>query len=284
MLNLDRLSRLRTLGRAAFAIAVCGASSALAQTGNPTTGATLYAQRAAPGSGVSCQDCHGFAGPFRALRLAGLNEAAVFARVNGAIQGNTGQMATFSSWMTAQQRTDVAAYIVIAPAPTPPPPFAPLPTPTATPSPVMFSSTEVGSTSATVTVLVTNNNTVAATFANPAVAPSTGHVSDFKSAPVTAGLTECPVSGGTLEPGMSCSIGAQFAPTVSGSRSATWNVRFTGNVPTRELTLQGTATAAATATAPPSNSANAPSGGGALGWMNLLGMLVLLGVARNRGR
>jgi hypothetical protein len=65
-------------------------------------------------------------------------------------------------------------------------------------------------------------------------------------------------------------------------RSATER-RFTGNVPTRELTLQGTATAAATAPAPPSNSANAPSGGGALGWMNLLGMLVLLGVARNRG-
>jgi trimeric autotransporter adhesin len=282
MLNLDRLFRLRTLRRAAFAIAVCCASSALAQTGNPTTGATLYAQRAAPGSGVSCQDCHGFAGNFRALRLAGLNEAAVFARVDGAIRGNTGQMATFSSWMTAQQRTDVAAYIVTAPAPTPPPPFAPLPTPTATPSPVMFSSTEVGSTSATVTVLVTNNSTIAATFANPAVVPSTGHVGDFKSAPVAAGLTECPISGGTLEPGVSCSIGAQFAPTVSGSRSATWNVRFTGNVPARELTLQGTANAATTP-APPSNSANAPSGGGALGWMNLLGMLVLLGVARNRG-
>ena len=89
MLNLDRLSRLRTLRHAAFAIAVCGASSALAQAGNPTAGATLYAQRAAPGSGVSCQDCHGFAGIFRGVRLAGLNEAAVFARVDGAIRGNT---------------------------------------------------------------------------------------------------------------------------------------------------------------------------------------------------
>ena len=279
MLKLDRLFRLRPLLHVLFAIAAYGTSSALAQTGNPTSGATLYTQRS-PGSGVSCQDCHGFAGPFRNLRLAGLNEAAVFGRVDGAIRGNTGQMATFSSWMTQQQRADVAAYIVIAPLPTPPLPFAPLPTPTATPSPVMFSSTEVGNTSATVTVLVTNNSSVAATFGNPAVAPSTGHVDDFKSAPVAAGLTACPISGGTLEPGTSCSIGAQFVPTTSGSRSATWNIRFTGNVPARELTLQGTATAAP-APAPPSNSANAPSGG-ALGWINLLGMLVLLGAARKR--
>jgi hypothetical protein len=86
---------------------------------------------------------------------------------------------------------------------------------------------------------------------------------------------------------MSCSIGAQFVPTAAGARTATWNVNFVGSpsVPAREVTLQGTATGAAAAPAPTS-SANAPTnaGAGALGWINLLGLLTLLGVSRKRRR
>ncbi len=284
MLNRRDLFRLRSLPHAALAIVACSATGALAQ-GVAANGATLYVQPV-PAGGASCQNCHGFAGTFRASQFAGQTEAQILGAINGAIADvNTG-MGAFSVW-TPQQRSDVAAHILVAPAPTPPPPFAPLPTPTASPNTVMFGSTAVGATSATVNVLLTNTNGVAVTLANPMVAPGTGQVGDFRTALVPAGTTAC-INSGVLEAGASCSIGAQFVPTAAGARSATWNVNFTGNVPARPLTLQGTATAAGAPApgSPAPTSANAPvnAGAGALGWMQLFGLFALLGAAITRRR
>lgn len=287
MLNRQKLFSLRALLHAVLAIAACGATSALAQ-GNAANGATLYTQRLAGvpiagQAGISCQDCHGFAGTFRDLRFAGLNEAAILGRINAAINGDAGMiMGRYSAYTT--QRSDLAAHLVVAITPPPPPPFAPLPTPSAAPSPVMFSSTAVGATSATIAILLTNSASIAITLGNPHVVPATGQIGDFRSATVPAGQTAC-VNSAVLQPGTSCSIGAQFVPTAAGSRTATWNVNFVGNVPTREVTLQGTATGAGTTSAPTS-SANAPlnAGAGALGWLNLLGLLALLGVSGTRRR
>jgi mono/diheme cytochrome c family protein len=284
MLNRLTLSHLRNLLYIVVAIAACGATSALAQ-GNAANGATLYVQRAAGvpivgQPGISCQDCHGFAGTFRDLRFPGASEATILAAINSAINGNAGAvMGGFSVW-TQQQRSDVAAHLVVAITPPPPPPFAPLPTPSAAPSPVMFSSTAVGTASATIAILLTNSAGTAVTLGNPHVVPATGQIGDFRSAVVPTGQTAC-ANGFILQPGTSCSIGAQFVPTATGARTATWNVTFVGNVPSREVTLQGTATGVGTS---PTTSANAPlnAGAGALGWINLLGLLVLLGVSRTR--
>jgi len=285
MLNRRPLFRMRTLLHAVLAVAACSATGALAQVGNPATGGTLYVQKTLIGGAqLSCQDCHGFAGTFRDLRFPGLNEAAIRGRIQTAINGNAGMvMGTYSVW-TPQQISDVAAHLVAAVTPPPPPPFAPLPTPTAAPSPVMFSSTAVGATSATIAILLTNSAATAITLGNPHVVPATGQIGDFRSATVPTGQTAC-VNGTVLQPGTSCSIAAQFVPTAAGSRTATWNVNFVGNVPTREVTLQGTATGAGTSSAPTS-SANAPlnAGAGALGWLNLLGLLALLGVSGKRRR
>ena len=287
MLKRHQLFRLRGLPHAALAIVACSATSALAQ-GNAANGATLYVQKVTiMGAQLSCQDCHGFAGSFRVSRFPGSTEAQILATINGAIGANSGGMGVYSTW-TAQQRTDVAAHILAAPAPTPPPPFQPLPTPTASPNTVMFGSTAVGSTSATVTALITNGATNAATVSvgNPAVTNGTGQVGDFRPAAPPASVTAC-TPGLVLQPGMSCSIGAQFVPTAAGARTATWNVNFVGSpsVPAREVTLQGTATGSATAPAP-TTSANAPlnAGAGALGWMQLLGLFALLGAAVTRRR
>ena len=185
---------------------------------------------------------------------------------------------------TAQKTSDVAAHLVVAVTPPPPPPFAPLPTPSATPSPVAFPSTAVGATSAQIPVLLTNTAGTAVTLGNPAVNPGTGQVANFRSATVAAGQTAC-VNGGVLQPGASCSIGFEFVPTTAGASTATYRVTFVGNVPARDITLQGTATGAGGSTAPTS-SANAPlnAGAGALGWLNLLGLLALLGLSRSRRR
>jgi cytochrome c553 len=285
MLSRHTLFRLRNLLHAVLAVAACTATSALAQ-GNAANGATLYVQKVTiMGAQLSCQDCHGFAGTFRVSRFPGSTEAQILATINGAIGGDSGGMSVYSTW-TQQQRSDVAAHILAAPAPTPPPPNAPLPTPTASPNTVMFGSTAVGATSATVTVLLTNGSSNAATISlgNPAVSNGTGQVGDFRPAAPPPNVTAC-TTGLVLNAGMSCSIGAQFVPTAAGARTATWNVNFVGSpsVPAREVTLQGTATGTASA---PTSSANAPlnAGAGALGWINLLGLLVLLGFSGTRRR
>ena len=287
MLTRKKLFSLRTLLHVALAITACSGTSALAQ-GSAANGATLYVQRLngvpfAGQAGVSCQDCHGPAGTFRDFRFAGLNEAAIVGRISAAINGNAGQvMGAYSAYTT--QRNDLAAHLVAAITPPPPPPLAPLPTPNAQPSPVVFSSTAVGAASATIAIFLSNSHTAAITLGNPHVVPATGQVGDFRSAAVPAGQTAC-ANGAVLQPGANCLIGVQFAPTATGSRTATWNVNFVGNVPMREITLQGTATGPGTSSAPTS-SANAPlnAGAGALGWMNLLGLLALLGVSRSRRR
>ena len=287
MLKRQQLFRLRNLPHAAIALAACSATGALAQTGNAANGATLYVQNVnIMGSMLNCQSCHGFAGTFRVIRFPGSTEAQIAATISGAINANSGGMGAYSSW-TAQQRADVAAHILAAPAPTPPPPFAPLPTPTASPNTVMFASTAVGASSPTVTVLITNSSGANMSLGNPAVTNGTGQVGDFRPAAPPANVTAC-TNGLMLNAGMSCSIGAQFVPTASGARTATWNVNFVGSpsVPAREVTLQGTATGSAGSAPAPTTSANAPlnSGAGALGWMQLLGLFGLLGAAITRRR
>ena len=289
MLNRHASLRLRHLFHIAVAIAAFGATSALAQ-GNAANGATLYVQKITIGGAqLSCQDCHGFPGTFRDARFAGSSEAAILGAINTAINGNAGGnagnivMGAYSVW-TQQQRSDVAAHMVVAITPPAPPPFAPLPTPTAAPGTVMFNATAVGTTSAATTVLLTNTAGTAVTLGNPAVVPATGQTGDFRNGTVPAGQVAC-ANSLVLQPGTSCSIAAQFAPTAAGARTATWTVNFVGNVPPRTVTLQGTATGAGTSPAPTS-SANAPlnAGAGALGWLNLLGLLLLLGISRTRRR
>ena len=283
MLNRHQLFRLRSLLHAVLAIAICGASTgAFAQAGVPANGAIAYTEKVA---GSSCQDCHGFAGTFRDQKFPGANEATIRASVQAAIN-NQVMMAAFRNlpW-TAQKTSDVAAHLVVAVTPPPPPPFAPLPTPTAAPSPVTFPSTAVGAISAPVAILLTNTAGTAVTLGNPAVNPSTGQVANFRSATVSAATQTACVNGGLMQPGASCSIGFEFVPTTTGSSTATWRVSFVGNVPPRDITLQGTATGVGGSPAPTS-SANAPlnAGAGALGWINLLGLLALLGIGRARRR
>ena len=283
MLTRQKLFSLRTLLHTVLAFAACSATSAFAQ-GNATAGATAYEERVA---GASCKDCHGFGGNFRVLEFgAGATEVMIRTGIQAAITGNAGGlMAPFQNapWST-QKTADVAAYLFVAvPEPTPPP-FAPLPTPTAAPSPVAFPSTAVGATSVPIAVVLTNSAGTAITLGNPAVNPSTGQVANFRTATVAAGQTAC-VNGGVMQPGASCSLGFEFVPTTAGASTAVFRVTFVGNVPARDITLQGTASGAGGSTAPTS-SANAPlnAGAGALGWINLLGLLALLGVSRARRR
>jgi mono/diheme cytochrome c family protein len=281
MLTRQKLFSLRTLLHVWLVVATCGTTNVYAQAGVPANGATAYTERV---GGSSCQDCHGFAGTFRDLQFPGANEATIRAAIQAAITNEPIMAAFRNAPWSAQKTSDVAAHLVVAVTPPPPPPFAPLPTPAATPSPVAFPSTAVGATSAQIPVLLTNSAGTAVTLGNPAVNPGTGQVANFRSATVAAGQTAC-VNGGVIQPGASCALGFEFVPTTAGGSTATFRVTFVGNVPAREITLQGTATGAGGSTAPTS-SANAPlnAGAGALGWMNLIGLFALLGLSWARRR
>jgi hypothetical protein len=128
-------------------------------------------------------------------------------------------------------------------------------------------------------VLVTNSTTAAVKFSTPAITPPTGKISEFVATTAPQGSTNC-VPGYRLEPGTSCSFGVRFAPLASGVRTETWSIKFDDNVPARDLTLEGTAIAAAGS----AESDDEDGGGGALGLGTLFGLAGLAAVARLRRR
>lgn len=288
---------LPVLLRTVFAIAASASLGvALAQTGNAATGAGLFS--------TNCKSCHyGDAYLYRQARFPTATETQVLGQINSNIAGQVVMRAISTLVaLTAQQRADIAAHIVTAQPAPPPPPFAlppgstpPPPStitpPVASPNPAVFGSTAVGSTSAVVGVLFTNTTSATVTFADPAVTATAGDTGDFLNSPSpTTGPAACLAAGSSLAPGMTCSFGAQFKPTVAGTRSATWTVNFMGGVAARTLTLSGTATAAtatpAPAPAPAPTAANAPTdgGGGAFGWLTLFGLLGFLACGTLRPR
>lgn len=297
MSNRKALLHLRTLPPAVVALAAAGfSSSALAQS--VTNGETLYKQKFTfpVTGGVACQDCHGPAYIFKA--------AASAAAISGAISADRGGMRALQSpVLTTAQIADIAAYVAQAAPPTTPPlalppgspPPAPAPAPAPpppsgaapaiTPKPAMFSSTQVGSYSATLGIQVTNSSTSTLTFAIPALVPPSGTSSEFVPTAAPSGTTNC-LPGGQLAPGTSCSFGVQFAPLSAGTRTEKWTINFASGAAAQEVTLEGTAIAgsgtASSPTAAPT-AANAPTGGGgALGWLGLAGLLGLLGIAPRR--
>lgn len=298
MSNRKALLHLRSLPPAVLALAATGISgSALAQS--VTNGETLYKQKFTfpVTGGVACSDCHGPAYIFKAASTAGA--------ISGAISADRGGMRALQSMLTTTQIADIAAYVAQAAPPTtpplvlppgsPPPAPAPAPTPAPpppsgtapaiTPKPAMFSSTEVGKYSATLGIQVTNGSTSTLVFSIPALVPPAGANSEFVPTAAPSGTTNC-LPGGQLAPGTSCSFGVQFAPLAAGTRSETWSIKFENSVAAQDVTLEGTAIAStgggSSPTAAPTSSANAPGGGGALGWLGLAGLLAVLGIAPRR--
>ncbi len=300
MSNRKSLFHLRSLPPTVAALAVVGLSgSALAQVGNPTTGATLYKTPVAIPNGVplACENCHGAASVFNIRE--GTDPAAIVGRMSAAIAapGNGKSMNQYAVW-SPQMRADVASYIATSTAAPPPPPLtlppgtpapAPAPatpappstTPTTSPDVARFSSIEIGKESATSGVLVTNSTTAAVKFATPAFVPPAGKPSEFASTIAPQGSTNC-VPGYRLEPGTSCSFGVRFAPLASGVRTETWSIKFENNVPSRDITLEGTAIASAASASGTDDSED--GGGGALGLGAVFGLAGLAALGRLRRR
>ena len=144
MSNRKSLFHLRSLPPTVAALAVVGLSgSALAQVGNPTTGATLYKTPVAIPNGVplACENCHGAANIFNIRE--GTDAAAIVGRMSAAIAapGNGKSMNQYAVW-TPQMRADVASYIASATSAAPPPP--PLTLPPGTPAPAPAPAPDAG--------------------------------------------------------------------------------------------------------------------------------------------
>ena len=104
-----------------------------------------------------------------------------------------------------------------------------------------FPSTALGKTAAAVQVVVTNTGNSQLTLAGTAW--SGANPGDFKIDPVS---TTCVLTtGSVLASGQTCNIGFLFAPTVVGSRAATFNLQSNTFAGVNQILLSGSAVAAA---------------------------------------
>jgi mono/diheme cytochrome c family protein len=207
---------LRTILVAGLALAP--AIPALA-TGNCVNGKALYA---APVSGLSCasNSCH------KADPSSGANKIQNGAnnptKIANAINGGVAEMAIFKGKFTASDLDDLATWI--ADAPTCPASGAAIIT--VAPASFTFAAAQnVGSTSASTTITVSNTGTASATGLS--IANSNG--AEFPATNTCAA---------TLANGASCTISASFSPTAAGSRSATLTVNSSAGATT--VSLSGT--------------------------------------------
>jgi hypothetical protein len=116
-------------------------------------------------------------------------------------------------------------------------------------SSVSFGSETVGAASAPQSVKVTNSGSATLSFTS--VGLSGANVADFALVSSAPGTT-CPLTGGSLAVSSSCSVAIKFTPQAPGSEAA--SVVFTDNAApgSQQVTLSGTATAAASLQASPS--------------------------------
>lgn len=268
-----------------FLAAMLIAPAALAQSGNFANGQALWNAR-------TCEDCHEYlnATGLQAVRDqiaqrvtlgAGLNFAKSFSALMAALNGidldndATGMDGIFpSGTFSAAQIADLATYIANMPNPAPVLSYTPFPGP-------VFPATAAGAI-ASQAITVTNSGTAPLVFANNGAA-------QIASGPYAAdySVTGAQCQGLTLQPGMgSCTVTVQFRPILGAdvSRTASLALLTTSSATPALVPMFGTLSVPAAATPPagtppatapaPANSANSPSGGGALPWQ-LAGLLLL---------
>ena len=231
-------SRVFTRARLGWA-AVCLALGTVAPVwaaGDPVNGKTLY--RAARGTdGSACSSCHGSTPASNTSKVwNGSNSPST---IQSAITAGTGGMDVFRNQFTTAELTDLASYIAAVTNPSP--------------TAVSFGSSNVGTTSATQTVTVTNLGGIKLRL--------TGITSSSTEFQVVSGGT-CTASTTTgsllVESSNSCTINLAFTPSATGARSATLTIKgqatnnsgtvvTTPAVTDKVVTLSGTGQAVPTA-------------------------------------
>ena len=189
--------------------------------GNCPRGQILYNT---PVRGVTCSNatCHGTDLSKNLNWILWGNEASHIAQ---AIRNGGGGMSVLQGQFTDQDLEDLAAWIASWPTC----PVAGAPEVSVSPGANDFSAQDVGTTSAAITIAVSNTGTFPATD----VTVANSNALEFPAS------TTC---AATLPSGASCTITASFRPSVAGLRSATLTVD--SNAGSRMIGLYGTGTAA----------------------------------------
>jgi Abnormal spindle-like microcephaly-assoc'd, ASPM-SPD-2-Hydin len=121
---------------------------------------------------------------------------------------------------------------------------AAVPAVTLSPTSLAFGNQQTNATSAAKTVTLTNSGTAALTISSIGLTGS--NTGDF------AQTNTCPISPSTLAAGANCSISVTFAPSATGSRSASVSISDNAGGSPQGLALSGTGTAPAVTLSPTS--------------------------------
>jgi hypothetical protein len=228
----------KTIGLAtAFKVAtgsvlLVASASAFAQ--NAANGKVLYNTKLNPAY-LSCSDnsqCHGPDPSLNKNKIRnGTNPNTIMTALNSVPLMNPDR-----GYLTLAQATDIAAYIAN-------PAAANAPAITASATSLAFGTTQVGATSAVSTpASVTLTNTGAGTLTITGINKSGTNAADFTATGTCVGASV------TVAPGATCTLGATFSPTATGTRTATLTVA--SNAPTNPaISLSGTGSAVPVAAA-----------------------------------
>jgi hypothetical protein len=199
-----------------------------AQAQSAANGKVLYNTRFGT-QNQGCYSCHGVQGS----TLNNVNKIAMGANnptvIQNAINGNTGGMGFLKPYLNSSQIADIAAYLGN-------PGLVGVGTPSAAVSPasLSFAATNMGSTSATQTVTLSNSGSAPLALAS---------VASSNAAFVVSGGT-C-AAGGSVAAGGSCTVTVAFQPTSAGALGGTLTFTHNASPSTSTVALSGTGVALA---------------------------------------
>lgn len=225
---------LLTAWLAGLLLGVLAVLLAPAHAQNAANGQTLYTAR--------CQMCHGAAAtsssdPYGKISKAGSsNTASSISTLTSACQNNN-KMPCGSPALNTTDIADLVAFIQSKNGVAPPPAGAP--TVSLSGSSLAFGNVTVGTTSASMSVTLTNSGTADLNIS--AITPGGSNPGDF-----SLGGT-CAV--GTVAMGKTCTLSATFTPAAAQARSATVTLTSNAANSPHTLNLSGTGVAAGTTSA-----------------------------------
>jgi len=222
---------MRSTLRFAVAAILCGVVlAAPVHAQDAANGKLLYNTKyGTPNQSCGTSTCHGPQGNTLTSTNKIRNGVNNPARIQSAIDGDTGKMGFLKPFLNTSQVADIAAYLGN-------PSLAGVSAPTATASPatLSFAATNVGASSAAQTITLSNSGTAALNLSAVAVSSTAFRISGGSC-----------TAGASVAAGGNCTVTVVFSPVASGVGSGSLVLSHNASPSTTTVSLSGTGVAAA---------------------------------------